>query len=90
MRDLLMSGIVNWRGVLKRTVVQAIEEGHFDPATDVDQLVFEIDGLFVALMREARFMRDPRAIDRARKAYERLIDSVLAPEAGKRARGVGR
>ena len=89
LRDLLMSGIVNWRGVLKRTVIQAIEEGHFDPETDVDQLVFEIDGLFIALMREARFMRDPRAIERARKAYERLIDSVLAPEVGKRARGVG-
>ncbi|HJV62101.1 MAG TPA: TetR/AcrR family transcriptional regulator, partial [Albitalea sp.] len=44
--------------------------------TDADQLVFEMDGLFVALMRDARFLRDPRAADRAWAAYERLIRSL--------------
>lgn len=77
LRDQLMSGIVNWRGALKRTVVQAIEAGHLHPDTDADQVVFEIDGLFIALMREARFMRDPRAGERAWTAYDRLIRSLL-------------
>ena len=43
---------------------------------DADQLVFEMDGLFVALMRDARFLRDPRAADRAWVAYERMIRSL--------------
>lgn len=77
-RDLLLSGIVNWRSALKRTVVQAIEAGHFRAGTDADQMVFEMDGLFVALMREARFLRDPRAASRAWVAYERLIRSAQA------------
>jgi AcrR family transcriptional regulator len=77
-RDLLLSGILNWRSALKRTVVQAVEAGHLNPDTDADQMVFEMDGLFVALMREARFLRDPRAANRAWIAYERLIRSVQA------------
>jgi len=40
--------------------------------------VFELDGLFVSLMREARFLRDPHAADRCWTAYERLIQSVLS------------
>ena len=74
-RDLLLSGILSWRGVLKRTVAQAVEAGHLRSDTDAEQLVFEIDGLFVALMREARLLRDPRAAQRAWSAYERIIAS---------------
>ena len=76
LRDLLLSHVQRWRGALRRTAIQAIEAGHLLPDTDVDQLVFELDGLFIALMREARFMRDPRAADRSWAAYERLIASL--------------
>jgi AcrR family transcriptional regulator len=79
LRDLLLSHVQRWRGALKRTAIQAIEAGHLLPDTDVDQLVFELDGLFIALMREARFMRDPRAADRSWAAYERLIASLQSP-----------
>ena len=75
LRDLLLDGIRAWRSALKRTIIQAIDAGHLLPDTDADQLVFEIDGLFVALMREARFLREPRAADRAWATYERLIRS---------------
>lgn len=76
LRELLLDGTRRWRSALKRTVIQAIDAGHLKPDTDADQLVFEMDGLFVALMREARFLRDPRAADRAWAAFERLIASV--------------
>ena len=76
LRDKLLEGIQGWRTALKRTVIQAIDLGHIRPDTDADQLVFEMDGLFVALMRDARFLRDPRAADRAWTAYERLIRSL--------------
>ena len=76
LRELLLDGTRRWRTALKRTVIQAIDAGHLKPGTDAEQLVFEIDGLFVALMREARFLRDPHAADRAWTAYERLIGSL--------------
>jgi AcrR family transcriptional regulator len=78
LRDLLLTHVQRWRAALKRTVLQAIEAGHLLADIDPDQLVFELDGLFVALMREARFLRDPRAADRCWTAYERLIRSVLS------------
>ena len=76
LRDMLLQGVLGWRRALKRTVIQAIEAGHLAADTDPDQLVFEMDGLFVALMRDARFLRDPRAADRAWATYERLIRSL--------------
>jgi len=75
LRDKLLEGILGWRNSLKRTVLQAVEAGHLRTDTDPDQLVFEIDGLFVALMRDARFLRDPLAADRAWIAYERIVRS---------------
>jgi len=80
LREMLLQGVLGWRRALKRTVIQAIEAGHLAADTDPDQLVFEMDGLFVALMRDARFLRDPRAADRAWATYERLIRS-LQPQA---------
>jgi AcrR family transcriptional regulator len=76
LRKQLLAHIQRWRSALRRTVLQAVEAGHLTPDLDADQLVFELDGLFVALMREARFLRDPRAADRAWTAYERLIGSL--------------
>lgn len=81
LRDKLLEGIQGWRTALKRTVIQAIDLGHLRPDTDADQLVFEMDGLFVALMRDARFLRDPRAADRAWTAYERVIRSLQTADA---------
>ena len=78
LRDLLLEHVMQWRAALRRSVDQAIEVGHILPDTDAEQLVFELDGLFVALMREARFLRDPRACDKAWTAYERLIHSVTS------------
>jgi len=75
LRDLLLEHVLHWRAALRRSVEQAITAGHLREDTDPDQLVFELDGLFVALMREARFLRDPQAPDRAYQAYLRLIRS---------------
>lgn len=86
LRDLLLDGTMRWRAALKRTVIQAIDAGHLEPDTDADQLVYELDGLFVALMRDARFVRDPRAADRTWRAYQRLI-GTLTTDAGRRLPG---
>jgi AcrR family transcriptional regulator len=84
LRDLLLEGTRRWRAALKRTVIQAIDEGHLRPDTDAEQLVYELDGLFIGLMREARFLRDPKAADRAWAAYQRLIASLASAAAARR------
>jgi hypothetical protein len=70
---------MRWRTALKRTVIQAIDEGHLLADTDAEQLVFEMDALFTGLMRDARFLRDPRATDRAWVAWQRLVHSLQSP-----------
>jgi AcrR family transcriptional regulator len=89
LRDLLLAGVQRWRAALRRTVLQAIEAGHLQAGTDADQLVFELDGLFIALMREARFLRDPQALERADAAYRRLIDSYRSDARARPARDRG-
>jgi AcrR family transcriptional regulator len=81
LRDLLLDGTMRWRAALRRTVIQAIEAGHLQPDIDAEQLVYELDGLFVALMREARFLRDPKAADRAWLAYQRMVGSLVTDRA---------
>lgn len=73
LREALLDGIERWRGALKRTVTQAVEAGHLEPNTDVEQVVYELDGLFIALMRDARFLRDSKAPDRTWSAWTRVI-----------------
>ena len=88
LRDQLLDGVRRWRTVLKRTVVQAIDEGHLQADTDADQLVFEMDALFTGAMRDARFLGDPRALDRAWTTWQRLIadrQATTTPRARKRA-----
>lgn len=78
LRELLLNGVKRWRGALRRAVLQAVEAGHLRTDLDADQLVFELDGLFTALMREARFLRDPLTAERGRASFQRLIQHYRA------------
>jgi AcrR family transcriptional regulator len=73
LRDQLLDGVRRWRAALRRAAQQAVDEGHLRPQTDVDQLVFELDALFLGLMRDARFLRDAKAADRVWASWQRLL-----------------
>lgn len=75
LRDRLEQGVLQWRTTLRRTVLQAQEEGQLRPDTDPEQLVFEIYSLIVGLMHDVRFLHDPKTPDRMRNAYARLIST---------------
>ena len=80
LRDQLLDGVRRWRSVLRRTVVQAVDEGHLASRTDADQLVFEMDALFTGAMRDARFLGDTHALGRAWDTWQRLVaGSAVAP-----------
>jgi AcrR family transcriptional regulator len=74
-RDMLFGEISRWRLALRRTVLQAIEAGHLQADTDADQLVSEINALALGLIHDARFLRDPRAAERAQATWLRLLQT---------------
>jgi AcrR family transcriptional regulator len=73
LRDQLIDEVTRWRAALRRTVVQAMEAGHLKPDTDPEQLVAEICGLAMGLVHDCRFLRDPRAPERAQATWARLL-----------------
>lgn len=79
LRALLLDGVRRWRASLRRLVVQAIDEGHLGADADADQLVFEMDALVTGAMRDARFLGDARALDRAWRTWQRLVAERQPP-----------
>lgn len=78
-REELVSMVRAWQAALLRSVQQAVEYGHLRADLEPEQLVFEMHGLILALHHDARFLRNPGAVERARAAFERLIENVRNP-----------
>jgi AcrR family transcriptional regulator len=74
-REELVSMVRAWQGALLRSVEQAMELKHLHTGFDAEQLVFEMHGLILALHHDARFLRNPGAVERARAGFERLIEN---------------
>ncbi len=79
-RDALVAMVRDWQGALERAVLMAIQEKHLRAGTDAAQLLFEMHGLILALHHDARFMRTPGALDRARAGcFEHLAAHYTTP-----------
>ena len=91
-RDALVSMVRAWHSALERAIRIAIAEGQLREDTEPEQMLFEIHGLILALHHDARFLRNPGVLDRARTAFERVVaqyqpespaaDATDAAEAG--------
>ncbi|MBQ5942439.1 MULTISPECIES: TetR/AcrR family transcriptional regulator [unclassified Massilia] len=78
-RDELVSMVMAWQNALLRCVKQSIEVGHLRADTDAEQLVYEMYGLILALHHDARFLRAPGAVERAKAGFDRLIENYRNP-----------
>ncbi len=76
-RDALASMVRDWQSALERAISLSIEAGHLRPDTDALQMLFEVHGLILALHHDARFLRLPGAIDRARRGFDRIVAGQL-------------
>lgn len=85
-RDALAGMVRAWHAALERAIALSIEEGHLRPETDPLQMLFEIHGLILALHHDARFLRLPGALDRARTGFDRVVQHYATP-AGRSAAG---
>jgi AcrR family transcriptional regulator len=72
-RDALVAMVRDWQAALERAVRQSVLEGHLPAGTDPQQTVFELHGLILALHHDARFLRNPGALDRARAGFDRVL-----------------
>ena len=75
LRDRLQQGVMQWRASLRKTVLQAVEEGHLRPDIDAEQLVYEMYSMVVGLLHDLRFLRDGTAPMRTRRAFNRMIST---------------
>ena len=78
-RDALASMVVAWHGALQRSIQIAIDMGHLRPDTDALQMLFELHGMILALHHDARFLRQPGSLARARRAFEHLLSHYVMP-----------
>jgi AcrR family transcriptional regulator len=85
-RDALVAMVRTWQDALERAIRIAIEEGHLQRGTDPQQMLFEVHGLILALHHDARFLRHPGAVERARKAFDRMLSHCVLATAPKPAR----
>ncbi len=80
-RDVLVAMIRAWQRELTRAIKQAVETGELLASTDAEELVFQLYGIVLVLHHDARLLKSEGAIDRAERAFERLIASYRASAA---------
>jgi len=78
-RDALASMVRAWHAALERAIRQAIDSGQLRADTDPLQMLFEVHGLILALHHDARFLRNPGTLDRARRGFARVVADYQPP-----------
>jgi len=78
-RDALIQASRDWIDSLATAARIAIQEGHFASALDPEQFAFEIYGIMLAHHTYHRFIRDPDALARTRRAFDRLLAGARPP-----------
>jgi AcrR family transcriptional regulator len=76
-RDALADMVCAWQAALERAIRLSVEAGHLRTDADVLQMLFEIHGLILALHHDAKFLRLPGAVDRARVGFDRIVGPYL-------------
>ncbi|GAC1390906.1 MAG: hypothetical protein NVSMB34_04900 [Variovorax sp.] len=78
-RDALVESVSIWQAAVYRAVVQAKTEGHLRADANERQIAFEIHGLILALHYEARFLRVPGSMGRAKTGFDNILARSAAP-----------
>ena len=77
-RDAMVQACKDWIDALATAVRIAVAEGHLRADADPDQVAFELYGIMMGSHTFSRFLREPDALARTRRAFERLLASYRA------------
>jgi AcrR family transcriptional regulator len=72
-RDQVVAREAAWRGFLSELVGDAVKRGHLPKAIDVEQFIWELFGIYLSHHASSRFLRDPKARERAHRAFATLL-----------------
>jgi AcrR family transcriptional regulator len=78
-RDRMVLVNRGWQEEMRKAARLAIAEGHLTTDCDPEQLVFELYGFMLSLHHDARLLREPRAVERARVSFMRTIKAYGTP-----------
>ena len=68
-----------WLGFLSTVAGAAVTEGHFRSKLDTEQLAHDVYGVMLAWHHARRLLHDPRAEERARRAFDTLVLAARPP-----------
>ena len=74
-REELVGMIRSWQREFTRTIRQTVEHGDLPADTDVEELLFQLYGVILVLHHDGRLLDSPDAFGRARRSFDRLVDS---------------
>jgi AcrR family transcriptional regulator len=77
-RELLVRMRKEWLDFVAGAAQRAIDDGHFCAKIDPEQFAFQMEGIGLMWHHASRLLRDPRADERARRAFEDLLASARA------------
>jgi len=80
-RDALATSVQTWLAAMNRSIVLAKGCGHLRADVDEEQMAFEIHGLILALHYEARFLKKPGSMERAKKGFDNILARYGVPDA---------
>ena len=78
-RDRMVRVNRGWQHEMLTAARQAIAEGHLRGDCEPEQLVFELYGFMLSLHHDARLLREPRAVERARVSFVRAVQAYGTP-----------
>jgi AcrR family transcriptional regulator len=85
-RDELVRQQRDWLELIANVARTGIAEGDFRPGLDGEQLAYELYGVMLAYHHARRLLRDPRAPQRARDAFDALVEAARLPRPSRAAR----
>ncbi|HEY7511395.1 MAG TPA: TetR/AcrR family transcriptional regulator [Vicinamibacteria bacterium] len=77
-RDRLVQAQKDWLEFLANAFRIGIEEGHFSRDADPEQFAHDLYGIMLAHHHASRLLDDPRARERAHRAFEALLAAARA------------
>jgi len=78
-RDALARADKDWLDELAKAARIAVREGHFAATLDPDQFAFELNAIMLGFHQFHRFLREPEALARTRRAFDRLVAWAREP-----------
>lgn len=76
-RERVLVEAKQWTAAMKELAEDAVARGHLRKDLDIDQLLWEIQSIYLGHHASLRFFRNPRADAQAAKAFRSLIERSL-------------